>query len=48
VVGALGDIAARAARLQAPAVIVIGEARRWRSASLLARPLLDAVALDCR
>ncbi len=46
VVGALGDIAARAARLQAPAVIVIGEAVALRS--LLARPLLDAVALDCR
>jgi len=46
VVGELGDIAARAARLQAPAVIVVGEAVALRS--LLARPLLDAVALDCR
>ena len=44
--GALGDIAARAARLQAPAVIVVGEAVALRP--LLARPLLDAVALDCR
>jgi uroporphyrinogen III methyltransferase/synthase len=46
VVGTLGDIAARAARLQAPAVIVIGEVVRFRS--LLARSLLDAVALDHR
>ena len=44
VVGTLGDIAARAARLQAPAVIVVGEVVAFRS--LLARPLLDAVALD--
>jgi uroporphyrin-III C-methyltransferase len=43
VVGTLGDIAARAARLQAPAVIVIGEAVAFRS--LLAQSLLDAVAL---
>ena len=46
VVGALGDIAARAAQLQAPAVIVVGEAVALRS--LLARPLLAGVALDCR
>jgi uroporphyrinogen III methyltransferase/synthase len=46
VVGVLGDIAARAAQLQAPAVIVIGEAVALRS--LPARPLRDAVALDCR
>jgi len=46
VVGALGDIAARAAGIQAPAVIVIGEAVAFRS--LLARSLLDAVALDHR
>jgi len=46
VVGTLGDIAARAARLQAPAVIVIGEVVAFRS--LLARSLLDAVALDHR
>ena len=46
VVGTLGDIAARAARLQAPAVIVIGEAVALRS--LLAQPLLDAVALARR
>jgi len=44
VIGTLGDIALRAARLQAPAVIVIGEVVAFRS--LLARPLLDAVALD--
>jgi uroporphyrinogen III methyltransferase/synthase len=43
VVGTLGDIAARAARLQAPAVIVIGEAVAFRS--LVARSVLDAVAL---
>ena len=43
VVGTLGDIAARAAGLQAPAVIVIGEVVAFRS--LLARSLLDAVAL---
>jgi hypothetical protein len=36
VVGTLGDIAGRAARLQAPAVIVIGEVVAFRS--LLARP----------
>jgi len=41
-VGTLGDIAVRAAQLQSPAVIVIGEAVAFRS--LLARPLLDAVA----
>jgi uroporphyrinogen III methyltransferase/synthase len=46
VVGTLGDIAARAARLRAPAVIVIGEAVAFRS--LLAQSLLDAVALDQR
>ena len=46
VVGTLGDMAARAARLQAPAVIVIGEVVAFRS--LLARSLLDAVALDHR
>ena len=46
VVGTLGDIAARAARLHAPAVIVIGEAVAFRS--LLARPLLDAGALGHR
>jgi uroporphyrinogen III methyltransferase/synthase len=41
-VGTLGDIAVRATQLQSPAVIVIGEAVTFRS--LLARPLLDAVA----
>jgi uroporphyrin-III C-methyltransferase len=46
VVGTLGDIAARSAQLQTPAVIVIGEAVAFRS--LLARSLLDAVALDHR
>jgi uroporphyrin-III C-methyltransferase len=46
VVGTLGDIAGRAARLQAPAVIVIGEVVAFRSQ--LARPLLDAVALGPR
>jgi len=46
VVGTLGDIAGRAAHLTAPAVIVIGEVVACRS--LLARPLLDAVALDRR
>jgi uroporphyrinogen III methyltransferase/synthase len=46
VVGTLGDIAARAARLPAPAVIVIGEAVAVRS--LVARSLLDALALDQR
>ena len=46
VVGTLGDIAARAARLQAPAVIVVGGVVAFRS--LFARPLLDAVALDRR
>ena len=46
VVGTLGDIAARAARLSAPAVIVIGEVVAFRP--LLARSLLDAVALDHR
>jgi uroporphyrinogen III methyltransferase / synthase len=45
-VGTLGDIAGRAAHLTAPAVIVIGEVVTFRS--LLARPLLDAVALDHR
>jgi len=44
VVGALGDIADRAAHLRAPAVIVIGEVVALRS--LLAGSLLDAVALD--
>jgi uroporphyrinogen III methyltransferase / synthase len=46
VVGTLGDIAARAARLQAPAVIVVGETVAFRS--LLAQPFLDAVALARR
>jgi uroporphyrin-III C-methyltransferase len=46
VVGTLGDIAARAARLRAPAVIVIGETVAFRS--LLAGSLLDAVAIDRR
>ena len=46
VVGTLGDIAAHAAQLPAPAVIVIGEAVAFRS--LLARSLLEAVALDHR
>jgi len=46
VVGTLGDIAARAAEIQAPAVIVIGEAVAFRS--LLARSRLDAVAFDHR
>jgi uroporphyrin-III C-methyltransferase len=46
IVGTLGDIAGRAARLQAPAVIVIGAVVAFRS--LLAHPLLDAVALDRR
>ena len=46
VVGTLGDVAARAAGLQAPAVIVIGEVVAFRS--LLTRSLLDAVALDHR
>lgn len=46
VVGTLGDIAGRAGRLQAPAVIVIGAAVAFRA--LLARPLLDAVACDRR
>ncbi len=46
VVGTLGDIAARAAEIQAPAVIVIGEAVAFRS--LLARSLVDAVAFDHR
>jgi len=41
VVGSLGDIAARASRLQAPAVIVIGETVAFRST--VAQPLLDAV-----
>jgi uroporphyrinogen III methyltransferase/synthase len=44
--GTLGDIAFRAAHLTAPAVIVVGEVVAFRS--LLARPLLDAVALDRR
>src|SRR5215475_7452025 len=43
VVGTLGDIAARAARLEAPAVIVIGEAVALRS--VLARSALDGTAL---
>jgi len=42
----LGDIAARAAEIQAPAVIVIGEAVAFRS--MLSRSLLDAVAFDHR
>jgi uroporphyrinogen III methyltransferase/synthase len=46
VVGTLGDIAARAAHLRAPAVIVIGEVVAVRS--LLAEPLLDTAALDLR
>ncbi len=46
VIGTLGDIAARAAGLLAPAVIVVGEAVAFRS--LLARSLLDAVAFDHR
>jgi uroporphyrinogen III methyltransferase/synthase len=46
VMGTLGDIAARAARLRAPAVIVIGEVVALRS--LLTHPLLDAVTLDRR
>jgi len=46
VVGTLGDIAARAAEIQAPAVIVIGEAVAFRS--MLSRSLLDAVAFDHR
>ena len=46
VTGTLGDITLRAARLKAPAVIVIGEVVAFRS--LPARPLLDAVALDRR
>jgi len=46
VVGTLGDIAARAAHLRAPAVIVIGEVVAMRS--LLSEPLLDAVALGLR
>ncbi len=46
VVGTLGDIAARAAHLTAPAVIVIGEVVVF--CSLLTLPLLDAVALDRR
>jgi uroporphyrin-III C-methyltransferase len=46
VIGTLGDIASRAVWLQAPAVIVIGEVVALRS--LLAGPLLDAVAPDCR
>ena len=45
-VGTLGNIAGRSAHLTAPAVIVIGEVVAFRS--LLARPLLDAVALDRR
>ena len=44
VVGTLGDIARRAAHLTAPALIVIGEVVALRS--LLARPLLAAVAID--
>ena len=46
VVGTLGDIAARAVRFEAPAVIVIGEVVAFRF--LLARSLLDAVAFDHR
>ena len=46
VVGTLGDIAASAAEIQAPAVIVIGEAVAFRS--LLARSLLAAAVLDHR
>ena len=46
VVGTLGDIAARAAEIQAPAVIVIGEAVAFRP--LLARSLLAAAVLDHR
>ena len=46
VIGTLGDIAARAAGLQAPAVIVIGETVAFPS--LLDQPLLDAVAIDRR
>ena len=44
--GTLGEMADRAAPLPSPAVIVIGEAVAFRS--LLARPLLDAVAFDRR
>jgi uroporphyrinogen III methyltransferase / synthase len=46
IVGTLGDIAGRAARLEAPAVIVVGAVVAFRS--LLALPLLEAVALDRR
>jgi hypothetical protein len=46
VVGTLGDIALRAARLEAPAVMVIGEVVVLRT--LLAPPLLDSIALDRR
>jgi uroporphyrinogen III methyltransferase / synthase len=46
VIGTLGDIAVRAARLQAPAVIVIGDVVAFRS--LQALPLLDDAALDRR
>ena len=46
VVGTLGDIAARATGLPAPAVIVIGETVALRA--LLTHPLLDAVACDRR
>ena len=46
VIGTLGDIAARASGLPAPAVIVIGETVALRS--LLTHPLLDAVACDRR
>jgi uroporphyrinogen III methyltransferase / synthase len=46
IVGTLGDIAGRAARLEAPAVIVVGAVVAFRS--LLARPLLEAVVLDRR
>jgi uroporphyrin-III C-methyltransferase len=44
VVGTLGDIAQRAAHLTAPALVVIGGVVALRT--LLARPLLDALALD--
>ncbi|TLY20839.1 MAG: uroporphyrinogen-III C-methyltransferase, partial [Nitrospirae bacterium] len=46
VVGTLGEFAARAAEIQAPAVIVIGEAVAFRP--LLARSLLAAAVLDHR
>ena len=46
VTGTLGDIAARAARLQAPAVIVIGQTVALRPP--LSAPLTDLLALACR